>query len=98
MSDHKDHPPCSECTGGCCISYDVIALEPDEVEHVGVPRFLTGSDGCQYLEKGRCSIHNKRTRVCRDFDCRDVTSARVIRALTGNGVPVNFLNSNKSLQ
>ena len=98
MTDHKDQPPCSECTGGCCISYDVIALEPDEVEHFGVPRILIGSDGCQYLEKGRCSIHNERPQVCRNFDCRDVTSNREIRALIGNGVPANFFNLNKSLK
>ncbi len=98
MTDHKDDPPCSECTGACCISYDVIVLEPDEVKHFGVPHILIGSDGCQYLEKGRCSIHNERPQVCRNFDCRDVTSNREIRALTGNGFPVNFLNSNNSLQ
>ena len=91
-------PPCGECTGSCCISYDVIALEPNEVEQFGVPHILIGYDGCQYLEKGRCSIHNKRPQVCRNFDCRDVTSKREIRVLTINGAPVNFLNSNKSLQ
>lgn len=91
-------PPCGECTGSCCISYDVIALEPNEVEHFGVPHILIGNDGCQYLEKGRCSIHNERPQVCRNFDCRDVTSGREIHALTINGAPVNFLNSNKNLQ
>lgn len=91
-------PPCGECTGSCCISYDIIALEPKEVEHFNVPRILIGIDGCQYLEKSRCSIHNERPQVCRNFDCRDVTSAREIRALTINGAPVNCLNSNKSLQ
>ena len=97
MTDHKELPPCSECNGGCCMSYDVIALEPDEAEHFSVPRILIGVDGCQYLEKGRCSIHNERPQVCRDFDCRDVTSEREIRALIGSGVPISFLSSNKSL-
>ena len=97
MTDYKEHPPCSDCNGGCCISYDVIALEPDEVEYFGVPHILIGVDGCQYLEKGRCSIHNERPQVCRDFDCRNVTSEREIRALTGNGVPISFFSSNKTL-
>ena len=91
-------PPCGECTGSCCISYDVIALETKEVEYFGVPHFQIGNDGCQYLEKGRCSIHNERPQVCRDFDCRDISSAREIRALTINGALVQFLNSNKSMQ
>jgi len=52
MTDHKDDPPCSKCIDGCCISYDVILLEPEEVKHFGVPHILIGSDGCQYLEKG----------------------------------------------
>jgi Fe-S-cluster containining protein len=87
-----DEPPCDECTGSCCISYDILALESREVEHFGVPHILIGSDGCQYLEKGRCSIHSERPQVCRDFDCRHVTSTREIRALTINGAPVHCLN------
>ena len=88
-------PPCSKCTGSCCISYDIIALKPDEVEHFGVPRILIGIDGCQYLEKGRCSIHKARPQVCRNFDCRDVTSSREIRLLTINGAPAKLLKTLK---
>ena len=91
-------PPCGECTGSCCISYDIIALDSNEVEHFGVPRILIGSDGCQYLEKGRCSIHSERPQVCRDFDCRDVTSTREIRALTINGASLHFFNMKNSMQ
>ncbi len=91
-------PPCNECTGSCCISYDIIALEPNEVKYFGVSQIMIGIDGCQYLEKGRCSIHKKRPQVCRNFDCRNITSQREIRALTINGAPVNYLNINKSIQ
>ena len=96
MTVYRDDPPCTECSGGCCISYDVIALTPEEVKYFGVPYILIGSDGCQYLEKGRCSIHNERPQRCRDWDCRNVTSSREMRVLTGNGVPINFLTSYKS--
>ncbi len=92
LKNMSDEPPCGECTGSCCISYDIIALEPNEVEHFGVAHILIGSDGCQYLEKGRCSIHSERPQVCRDFDCRNVTSSREIRVLTINGAPVHCLN------
>ena len=97
MTVYKDEPPCTECGGGCCISYDVIPLTPDEVKYFGVPHILIGSDGCQYLEKGRCSIHNERPKGCRSWDCRNVTSPREMRALTGNGVPINFLTSYEPL-
>lgn len=93
MPVYKDEPPCTECNGGCCVSYDIIELTPDEVKHFGVPRILIGMDGCQYLEKGRCSIHNERPQRCRAWDCRNVTSSREMRALTGNGVPLKFLTS-----
>ncbi len=85
-------PPCDQCTGSCCISYDVIALEPDEVKRFGVVQILIGMDGCQYLHQGRCTIHTQRPNVCRAFDCRKVTSSREIRALTANGAPVEFLD------
>ena len=93
-----DEPPCGECTGSCCISYDIIALEAKEVEYFGVPHILIGIDGCQYLQQGRCSIHKNRPQVCRNFDCREVTSRREIRALTINGATVHVLNSDKSVQ
>ena len=49
MTVYKDESPCTESNGGCCVSYDVIELIPDEVKHFGVAKILIGIDGCQFL-------------------------------------------------
>lgn len=75
-------PRCQECKGKCCVGiievyssdeifYDETLVCEAEDEQFDRRMQLVGMR-CIALKDGKCSIHEKRPLVCRDFDvgCR----------------------------
>lgn len=69
--------PCGGCRI-CCVN-EVVILEPEEegqyimAPHPKLPkRFMVAHAGkdCIYLGEEGCTIHDRRPKLCRDFDCR----------------------------
>ncbi len=81
MAEASSSVPCGTCSL-CC--HGNVFLFPDEDAN-GLPtviarrmdgamlrRLEQKSDGeCAHLIEGRCSVYDKRPRICRKFDCRD---------------------------
>ena len=73
--------PCKECGGACCKWNYTVYLEEAEAHWVrennseyldsgngyNALKFIDGA--CPYLKNGRCSIHEHRFRICREFNC-----------------------------
>ncbi len=91
-----DEPPCARCRALCCRGFATIPLRPDDyaedaalveagfAERRGVLWLLPRADGrCAYLDDAtqRCLIHADRPRACREYDCRDLPSARTLLSL-----------------
>jgi len=74
---------CRECGGACCSSFAAIEISWEEYERLQSlgacrlklslfgPHRLEIDYGCEFLDRGRCSIYAKRPDVCRRFTCRD---------------------------
>ena len=69
--------PCGDCRL-CCIN-EIVILEPEEEgQYIMAPhptkpkRYMVAHAGkdCIYLEADGCSIHERRPKLCREFDCR----------------------------
>ena len=73
--------PCNGCIR-CCTARSVRTLDPDEVHrYESVPsmddpnkRVLASqaSGACVYVNANGCSIHDRKPRLCREFDCREL--------------------------
>ena len=89
-------PPCERCRALCCRGFATIPLRPDDyaedatlveagfAERRGGLWALPRTAGrCAYLDDAtqRCLIHADRPRACREYDCRDLPSARTLLSL-----------------
>lgn len=81
MTEASSSVPCGTCSL-CCHGH--IFLHPDEdakglptvtdrrVDGMMLRRLLQNPDGsCSHLVEGRCSVYERRPRICRIFDCRE---------------------------
>lgn len=76
--------PCGPCNACCRSGYriELTAEEADRLPHVrgeeGKPELPRREDGsCALLVEGKCSVYEKRPRVCRRYDCRAMALAGV---------------------
>ena len=62
--------PCDDCTA-CCKGMYVQIEQGDDPSLFDDNGILPTEDGhCAYLVDNKCSIYDKRPKVCRAFDCR----------------------------
>ena len=70
---------CTGCSGKCCQVYEIIEItskEAQSLEHdisIYDGRFFLKrkDDKCFYqADNGLCTIHDRRPKVCRSYDCR----------------------------
>ena len=79
MEAHLTSVPCGSCHL-CC--HTIITLADDEYHYAWTMQVIDGrvqrilcrqpNGDCIYLQHGKCSIHGRAPKVCRDFDCRDL--------------------------
>lgn len=82
----RDPVDCAGCTA-CCRNNQAVALMPDDdpnlygeenlaLEMVGPETRLTlkrqPNGDCVFLRNSKCTIYDKRPKVCRAFDCRRI--------------------------
>lgn len=92
---HDGEPPCHRCRALCCRGFATIPLRPDNAEDAalvaaGFAEWRGGlwalprvDNRCAYLDDATnlCLIHADRPRACREYDCRDLASARTLLSL-----------------
>ncbi len=71
--------------------FDEFVEDFEEAELCGVNLLAQKEDGsCIYLKAGKCSIHDRRPQVCKEFFCKSENKKfkemiRQIRAYKENG-------------
>lgn len=60
---------CRQC-GGCCRAlFPVELVDSEDIERFGKEALEYKDGGCEYLEGNKCSIHETKPKVCKEFYC-----------------------------